>query len=60
MHKLAVAEHSLRLGRLIQVQHTRIISIKSRYMDGMIREAIEIELHPNNMSMEDGLGLSRS
>jgi hypothetical protein len=50
----------LELDHRIQLQDTTILSIKSRYMDRMIREAIDIELYPSNMNREDGLRPSRS
>jgi hypothetical protein len=59
-HKSAVAEHSISRGHRIQLQNTNILSTQSRYMDRIIKEATEIELHPNNMNREDGLVLSRS
>jgi hypothetical protein len=58
--KSAVAEHSINLNHRIQLQNTTILPTKFRYMDRMIREAIEIELQQNNMNREDGLRLSRS
>jgi hypothetical protein len=57
--KSAVAEHSIYVGHRIQLQDI-ILSTKFRYMDRMIKEAIEIELHPKYMNKEDGLRLSRS
>jgi hypothetical protein len=43
----------------MHIQNT-ILCTKFRYMDRMIRKAIEIVLNPNNMNKEDGLRLSRS
>jgi hypothetical protein len=59
-NKSAMAEHSINLGHHIQLQNTTTISTKPRYMDRIIREAIEIELHPNSMNREDGFYLSKS
>jgi hypothetical protein len=58
--KSVVAEHSISWGHRIQLQDTKILSTKSRYMDRLIKEAIEIKLHLNIMNREDSLCLSQS
>jgi hypothetical protein len=58
--KLAVADYSINPAYRVEVQDTFILSTEKTYMDRMILEAIEIELHANNMNREDVLRLSRS
>jgi hypothetical protein len=46
------------LGHRVQLHHTAIISTEPRYMDRIVREETDIELHPNVMNRQDGFCLS--
>jgi hypothetical protein len=43
--KSAVAEHSIDHGHHIQFHNSSILATKTRYMDCIVMEVIEIELH---------------
>jgi hypothetical protein len=48
--KSVIAEHSIDQGHRIQFHNASILATKTRYMDRIVREAIEIELHPYNIN----------
>jgi hypothetical protein len=55
-----VAEHTINLGHQIQLQNIIILVKNMIQMDWILREAIGVMLHPNNMNKEDGLFLTRA
>jgi hypothetical protein len=58
--KSDIAEHSVDHGHRIQFHNSSILTTKTRYMDRIVREAIETELHPYNINREGGFCLSKS
>jgi hypothetical protein len=58
--KSAVAEHTIDQGHRIQFHDASILATKTRYMGRIVREAIEIDLHPYNINREGGFCLSKS
>jgi hypothetical protein len=58
--KSAVAEHSIDQGYRIQYHNYSILATETRYMDRIVREAIEIELHPYNINRGGGFCLKKS
>jgi hypothetical protein len=57
--KSAMAEHSVDLGHRIQFHNTSALATKTQYMDRIVREAIEMELHRNSMNREVCFCLSK-
>jgi hypothetical protein len=47
--KLAMAEHGISLGHHIQLLNTSILSTEHRYMDRIIWEVTNTQLHPSNI-----------
>jgi hypothetical protein len=58
--KLTVAEHSIDQGCRIQFHNSSILATKTGFMDRLVREAIETELHHYNINRENRFCLSKS
>jgi hypothetical protein len=55
-----VAEHSIEAGHNIDFNNIAILEKVTEYMDLLVKEAIEICLHPNNFNRDGGFNLSQA
>jgi hypothetical protein len=59
LNKSTVTANSINLGHCIQLQDASILAKKSKHIDQIIKEVIQLVCHPNK-NWEDGFSLSRS
>jgi hypothetical protein len=60
LEKSAVAEHSITTSYHINFDGTTKLGMATKYMDHLVKEAIEIWLHPDNFNRDDGFNLSHT
>jgi hypothetical protein len=58
--KSVVAEHRVETRHSIDFSSTVMLDKAPVCIDNLIKEAVEIRLHPRNFNMDRGLNLSRS
>jgi hypothetical protein len=58
--KSAVAQHALETGHRVEFNKTCRLARTKGYMDRIIKEAIEIKLHPDNINRDGGYILNRA
>jgi hypothetical protein len=49
-----VTEHSTESGHRIESPETKVLAKTSGYMDELVRETVDVKLHPDNINREEG------
>jgi hypothetical protein len=58
--KSAVAEPLIKTSHSLDFDGTSKLGTATRYKDRLVKEAIEIQLHPDNFNRDDGFNLSHT